>query len=165
MTEGITIPSDLDLSDRTRALDQLGIHQAARTHYADRIRAHLPPQEADVPLNSRLWPLLAARMRRIDSEHPTDIGPCLARLSPDDASWRTGPPAELTKRLVIATHYALTTPPGQPLPTVARPSTTAARSRSTTTSATGQPPAPSPAQPAAPARHRQAAPAPRQGRG
>ncbi|MFG3426970.1 hypothetical protein [Streptomyces californicus] len=165
LTEGITIPSDLDLSDRTRALDQLGIHQAARTHYADRIRAHLPPQEADVLLNSRLWPLLAARMRRIDSEHPTDIGPCLARLSPDDASWRTGPPAELTKRLVIATHYALTTPPGQPLPTVARPSTTAARSRSTTTSATGQPPAPSPAQPAAPARHRQAAPAPRQGRG
>ncbi|MDP9947251.1 MULTISPECIES: hypothetical protein [Streptomyces] len=161
LTEGITIPSDLDLSDRTRALDQLSIHQAARTHYADQIRAHLPPQEADVLLNSRLWPLLAARMRRIDSERPTDIGPCLARLSPDDASWRTGPPAELTKRLVIATHHALTTPPGQPLPTVARPSTTAARSRSTTTSATGQPPAPSPAQPAAPARHRQAAPAPR----
>ncbi|MFE7056889.1 hypothetical protein ACFVAO_16955 [Streptomyces californicus] len=105
LTEGITIPSDLDLSDQSLALGQLGIHQAARTHYADRIRVHLPPREADTLLRSRLWPLLAARMRTIDSHRPTDLTPSLARLTPDDASWRTGPPEELTKRLVIATHH------------------------------------------------------------
>ncbi|QRV39040.1 hypothetical protein I6J42_33620 (plasmid) [Streptomyces californicus] len=165
LTEGITIPSDLDLSDQSLALDQLGIHQAARTHYADRIRAHLPPQEADVLLRSRLWPLLAARMRTIDTHRPTDLTPSLARLTPDDASWSTGPPEELTKRLVIATHHALTTPLDQPLPTAPRVSTNAARSRSTTPT-TAQPPAagPTPAQPTAPAHHRQTAPAPRQGR-
>ncbi|WP_030112169.1 hypothetical protein [Streptomyces californicus] len=162
LTEGITIPSDLDLSDQSLALDQLRVDQAARTYYADRIRAHLPPQEADVLLRSRLWPLLAARMRTIDSHRPTDLTPSLARLTPDDASWRTGPPEELTKRLVIATHHALTTPLDQPLPTAPRVSTNAARSRSTT----AQPPAagPTPAQPTAPAHHRQTAPAPRQGR-
>ncbi|MET8709298.1 hypothetical protein [Streptomyces californicus] len=117
LTEGITIPSDLDLSDQSLALDQLRVDQAARTYYADRIRAHLPPQEADVLLRSRLWPLLAARMRTIYSHRPTDLTPSLARLTPDDASWRTGPPEELTKRLVIATHHALTTPLDQPLPT------------------------------------------------
>ncbi|WP_050494095.1 hypothetical protein, partial [Streptomyces purpeochromogenes] len=132
LTEGITIPSDLDLSDQSLALDQLRVDQAARTYYADRIRAHLPPQEADVLLRSRLWPLLAARMRTIDSHRPTDLTPSLARLTPDDASWRTGPPEELTKRLVIATHHALTTPLDQPLPTAPRVSTNAARSRSTT---------------------------------
>ncbi|MBD3550650.1 MULTISPECIES: hypothetical protein [Streptomyces] len=165
LTEGITIPSDLDLSDQSLALDQLGIHQAARTHYADRIRAHLPPQEADVLLRSRLWPLLAARMRTIDTHRPTDLTPSLARLTPDDASWSTGPAEELTKRLVIATHHALTTPLDQPLPTAPRVSTNAARSRSTTPT-TAQPPAagPTPAQPTAPAHHRQTAPAPRQGR-
>ncbi|MER5819567.1 hypothetical protein [Streptomyces californicus] len=165
LTEGITIPSDLDLSDRTRALDQLRVDQSARTYYADRIRAHLPPREADTLLRSRLWPLLAARMRTIDSHRPTDLTPSLARLTPDDASWRTGPPEELTKRLVIATHHALTTPLDQPLPTAPRVSTTAARSRSTTPT-TAQPPAagPTPAQPTAPAHHRQTAPAPRQGR-
>ncbi|MFE7053012.1 hypothetical protein ACFVAM_32140 [Streptomyces californicus] len=140
LTEGITIPSDLDLSDQSLALDQLRVDQAARTYYADRIRAHLPPQEADVLLRSRLWPLLAARMRTIYSHRPTDLTPSLARLTPDDASWRTGPPEELTKRLVIATHHALTTPLDQPLPTAPRVSTTAARSRSTTPT-TAQPPA------------------------
>ncbi|MFI7288397.1 hypothetical protein ACIBRY_17350 [Streptomyces anulatus] len=60
--------------------------------------------------------------------------------------------------------YGLTTPLDQPLPTGPRVSTTAARSRSTTTPDTAAPKQPAPAQPATPAHRRQTAPAPRQGR-
>ncbi|MFI7236848.1 hypothetical protein [Streptomyces cyaneofuscatus] len=93
------------------------------------------------------------------------FGRHLARLAPDDAPWRHGPASEIPGRLLLATHYALTTPLDQPLPTGPRVSTTAARSRSTTapaTSTNAQAPA---AEPAVPAHRQQTAPAPRQGRG
>ncbi|MFD4595825.1 hypothetical protein [Streptomyces rubiginosohelvolus] len=90
----------------------------------------------------------------------------LARLNPDTAACRTRPPADTAKRLLLAAHYALTTPLDAPLPTGPRVSTSAARSRSTTTGPdTTAHQQPVPAQPAAPAHHRQTAPAPRQGRG
>ncbi|MFJ8255560.1 hypothetical protein [Streptomyces sp. NPDC094466] len=95
------------------------------------------------------------------------LGPHLTRLAPDTAAWRTGPPSGIATRLLLATQHALTTPLDQPLPTAPRVSTTAARSRSTTTGPDTAAPKqqPAPTQPAAPAPRRNTAPAPRQGRG
>ncbi|MFD5694529.1 hypothetical protein [Streptomyces rubiginosohelvolus] len=88
------------------------------------------------------------------------------------ASTPTPPPAALARpptrpsACSLAAHYALTTLLDAPLPTGPRVSTSAARSRSTTTGPdTTAHQQPVPAQPAAPAHHRQTAPAPRQGRG
>ncbi|WP_330444878.1 hypothetical protein [Streptomyces anulatus] len=90
----------------------------------------------------------------------------LARIAPDTAAWRTGPPSDITTRLLLAAHHALTTPLDQALPTGPRVSTTAARSRSTTTAPdTAAPKQPAPTEPAVPAHRQQATPAPRQGRG
>ncbi len=71
----------------------------------------------------------------------------LARIASGSASWRTGPPSETTARLLLAAHHALTTPLDQPLPAGPRVSTTAARSRSTTTGETAAPKQPAPAAP------------------
>ncbi|MFJ3439184.1 hypothetical protein ACIPMU_37375 [Streptomyces cyaneofuscatus] len=113
-------------------------------------------------MSTRLWPLIAARMRSMDRDG-VPLGRHLARLAPDDAPWRHGPPSKTPERLLLAAHHALTTPLDQPLPTGPRVSTTAARSRSTTAPTTAQ--APAPAGAAVPAYRQQAAPAPRQGRG
>ncbi|MFB8029730.1 MULTISPECIES: hypothetical protein [unclassified Streptomyces] len=87
----------------------------------------------------------------------------LARLASNDA-WRTDPPAETAKHLLLAAHYALTTPLDTPLPTGPRVSAPAARSRSTTTGPDTAAHKPA-AEHAAPAHHRQTAPARRKGRG
>ncbi|MFI5654862.1 hypothetical protein ACIA71_26990 [Streptomyces anulatus] len=89
----------------------------------------------------------------------------LARIAPDTAAWRTGPPSTIAARLLLAAHHALTTPLDQALPTGPRVSTAAARSRSTTAvpdTAPPKQPAPTeptePTEPAAPA-HRPRSPA------
>ncbi|MEU0103540.1 hypothetical protein [Streptomyces sp. NPDC006267] len=115
-------------------------------------------------MSSRLWPLIAARMRSMDIDQAMNLSPYLALIAPDTAAWRTGPPTETTKRLVIATHHALTTPLDQPLPAGPRVSTTAARSRSTTTAPDTAPPKhPTPAEPATPAHRQQNVPTRREG--
>ncbi|MGW5987413.1 hypothetical protein ACWFRT_05240 [Streptomyces anulatus] len=136
------------------------------------VHQHLPEREAALLVRSRLWPLIAARMRTLDADHGIPLGPHLARIAPDTAAWRDGPPSGIAARLLLAAHHALTTPLDQALPTGPRVSTTAARSRSTTAARsrstttvpdTAPPKQPAPAEPAAPAHRQHAAPAPRQG--
>ncbi|PJN24287.1 hypothetical protein CG717_32560 [Streptomyces sp. CB02613] len=165
LTEGRTIPRDLDLADRAHALDQLGISTGAHRLLVSRVNEALPEPDAALLVSSRLWPLLAHRMHTM-TQAGEPLTAHLARLNPDTAAWRTGPPADTAKRLLLAAHHALTTPLDAPLPTGPRVSASAARSRSTTTGPdTAAHPQPATAEPAAPAHHRQTAPAPRQGRG
>ncbi|MEU8102059.1 hypothetical protein [Streptomyces rubiginosohelvolus] len=165
LTEGLKIPRDLDLADRARALDQLGISTGAHRLLVSRVNEALPERDAALLVNSRLWPLLAHRMHTM-AQAGEPLTAHLARLAPDTAAWRTGPPADTATRLLLAAHHALTTPLETPLPTGPRVSASAARSRSTTTGPdTAAHPQRAPAEPAAPAHHRQTAPAPRQGRG
>ncbi|MGW8487462.1 hypothetical protein [Streptomyces sp. NPDC055886] len=165
LTEGLTIPRDLDLADRARALDQLGISTGAHRLLVSRVNEALPERDAALLVSSRPWPLLAHRMHTM-AQAGEPLSAHLARLNPDTAAWRTGPPADTATRLLLAAHHALTTPLDTPLPTGPRVSASAARSRSTTTGpGTAAHQQPAPAEPAAPAHHRQTAPAPRQGRG
>lgn len=165
LTEGLTIPHDLDLADRTHALDQLGISTGAHRLLVSRVNEALPEPDAALLVSSRLWPLLAHRMHTM-AQAGEPFTAHLARLAPDTAAWRTGPPADTAKRLLLAAHHALTTPLDAALPTGPRVSASAARSRSTTTGPdTAAHPQPATAEPAAPAHHRQTAPTPRQGRG
>ncbi|MGW1339384.1 hypothetical protein ACWD7B_34400 [Streptomyces rubiginosohelvolus] len=165
LTEGLEIPRDLDLADRARALDQLGISTGAHRLLVSRVNEALPERDAALLVNSRLWPLLAHRMHTM-AKAGEPFTAHLARLAPDTAAWRTGPPADTAKRLLLAAHCALITPLDAPLPTGPRVSASAARSRSTTTGPdTAAHPQPASAEPAAPAHHRRTAPAPRQGRG
>ncbi|MFI5481619.1 hypothetical protein ACIBAB_21120 [Streptomyces rubiginosohelvolus] len=165
LTEGLKIPRDLDLADRARALDQLGISTGAHRLLVSRVNEALPERDAALLVNSRPWPLLAHRMHTM-AQAGEPITAHLARLTPDTAPWRTGPPADTATRLLLAAHHALTTPLEAPLPTGPRVSASAARSRSTTTGPdTTAHQQPAPAEPAPRAHHRQTAPAPRQGRG
>ncbi|WP_234466894.1 hypothetical protein [Streptomyces sp. MBT60] len=166
LTEGLRIPRDLDLADRARALDQLGISTGAHRLLVSRVNEALPERDAALLVSSRPWPLLAHRMHTM-AQAGEPLTAHLARLAPDTAAWRTGPPADTAKRLLLAAHGALTTPLDAPLPTGLRVSASAARSRSTTGPDTAAAPAgrPAPAEPAAPAHHRRTAPAPRRGRG
>ncbi|MGW4309670.1 hypothetical protein [Streptomyces californicus] len=165
LTEGLTIPHDLDLADRAHALDQLGISTGAHRLLVSRVNEALPEPDAALLVSSRPWPLLAHRMHTM-AKAGEPFTAHLARLAPDTAAWRTGPPADTAKRLLLAAHHALTTPLDAALPTGPRVSASAARSRSTTTGPdTAAHQQPAPAEPAAPAHHRQTAPAPRQGRG
>ncbi|MFF7497168.1 hypothetical protein [Streptomyces rubiginosohelvolus] len=164
LTEGLKIPRDLDLADRARALGQLGISTGAHRLLVGRVNEALPEQDAALLVSSRLWPLLAHRMHTM-AQAGEPLTAHLARLAPDTAPWRTGPPAETATRLLLAAHHALTTPLDAPLPTGPRVSASAARSRSTTTGPDTARKQPAPAEPAAPAHRRQTAPAPRPGRG
>ncbi|MFH9757308.1 hypothetical protein [Streptomyces griseus] len=165
LTEGLTIPRDLDLDDRAHALGQLGVTPGAHRLLVSRVNEALPERDAALLVSSRLWPLLAHRMHTM-AKAGEPFTPHLARLAPGTAAWRTGPPADTAKRLLLAAHHALTTPLDQALPTGPRVSTTAARSRSTTEVPDTAPKQAAPAEPAQPAHRQQtAAPAPRQGRG
>ncbi|MFJ9506671.1 hypothetical protein ACIRPZ_23085 [Streptomyces anulatus] len=164
LTEGLNIPRDLDLGDRARALDQLGVTPGANRTLVARVNETLPERDATLLVNSRQWPVLAHRMHRM-AQQGVPFAAHLARIAPDTAAWRTGPPSNAAARLLLAAHHALTTPLDQALPTGPRVSTTAARSRSTTAPDTAASKQPAPTEPAVPAHRQQTAPAPRQGRG
>ncbi|WP_424569871.1 hypothetical protein [Streptomyces sp. CH-036] len=162
LTEGLKIPRDLDLADRARAPDQLGISTGAHNSFVAQVHEHLPERDAVLLVSSRPWPLLAHRMHTM-AQAGEPFTAHLARLAPDTAAWRTGPPADTATRLLLAAHQALTTPLGAPLPTGPRVSASAARSRSATGPEAVARKQPAPAEPA---HHQQAAAlAPRQGRG
>ncbi|MFF7008778.1 hypothetical protein ACFY9Y_26705 [Streptomyces fimicarius] len=150
LTEGLNIlhDLDLDLGDRTRALHQLGVIPDAHRTLVSRVNETLPQRDAALLVSSRQWPVLAHRT----AQQNVPFAAHLARIAPDTATWRTGPPSGITARLLLAAHHALTTPLEQALPTGPRVSTTAARSRSITEVPDTEPP-------------KQPAPAPRQGRG
>ncbi|MEV6437484.1 hypothetical protein [Streptomyces anulatus] len=159
LTENLSIPRDLGLRDRSRALQQLRISEAAHTYFVAQLREYLPEREATVLVSFCQWPLLASRMRSMDGVRGIPLAP---RLGPCAAAWRHGPPSETAARLLLATHHALTAPLDQPLP--AGPAT-AARSRSTTAVPDAAAPKQTVPEPAALAHRQQTAPAPWQGRG
>ncbi|SCE31475.1 hypothetical protein GA0115247_13173 [Streptomyces sp. PalvLS-984] len=110
LTENLDLPRNLDLGNRRRALQQLKINETAHNHMVAKVHEHLPQQEAALLVSTRQWPLLAARMHRMHRDGmPVDQH--LARLAPDDATWRHGQPSETPANLLLATHHALTTPP------------------------------------------------------
>ncbi|WP_063780509.1 hypothetical protein [Streptomyces sp. MNU77] len=144
----------------TSSVSPPGAHRAL----VGRVNETLPQRDAALLVSARQRPVLANRMHRI-AQQGVPFAAHLARIAPDTAAWRTGPPSDTTARLLLAAHHALTTPLDQALPTCPRVSTTAARSRSTTTPDTAPPKQPAPTEPAAPAHRRQTAPAPQQGHG
>ncbi|KUJ70369.1 hypothetical protein ACZ90_04290 [Streptomyces albus subsp. albus] len=165
LTEGLNIPRDLDLGDRARALNQLGVTPDAHRTLVRTVNETLPQQEAGFLVSSRQWPVLAHRMHRMTQQN-LPLAEHLARITPDTAPWRTGPLSNIAARLLLDAHHALTTPLDQPLPTGPRVSTTAARSRSTTAVPDRTTPKqPAPVRPAVPAHRQQTAPAARHARG
>ncbi|MDD9383079.1 hypothetical protein M8Z33_41835 [Streptomyces sp. ZAF1911] len=157
LTEGLPLPAnlDLDLGVRDKALEQLGVRPAVHARIVATVNDVLGERDAGLLVGARPWPLLAARMQQLgESDGPKAVAEHLSRLNADD-SWRQGPPGEFARRMVMTTHQALTTPPGEPLTAATRVSAAAARSRSTTTPA---------AAPARRARPRPSKPCPRTAR-
>ncbi|MFD3681499.1 hypothetical protein [Streptomyces sp. NPDC058613] len=161
LTEGLDVPRDLDLGDRAKALEQLGVNWLAHAAFVGAVKEVLPEQAVGLLVGSRQWPLLAARMDRIRDQGGTALlGAHLARLKAD-TSWKDGPSSTTAGRLVDATLHSLTTPPSAPAAPASRVrvSPTAARSRSTTTPAAAAPGQQAPAEAAIPAHRQQAVPA------
>ncbi|MGW4510116.1 hypothetical protein ACWENO_36310 [Streptomyces sp. NPDC004436] len=160
LTEGLTVPRDLDLGNRPRALKQLKVQPAAHAQMVAMVKEALPEREAGLLIGSRPWPLLAARMQQLGEHHGTDtVAQHLGRLT-TGTLWQEATVPGLVGRLVEATRTSLTTPPGMPAPARPRVSAAAARSRSTTpTGAAAAPGRPAPAEAAVPAHRQQAAPA------
>ncbi|MFD9535790.1 hypothetical protein [Streptomyces sp. NPDC060010] len=155
------MPRDLDLGDRTKALEQLGVKRFAHAAIVGVVKDVLPETQAGLLVGSRPWPLLAARMDRIRDEGGTGLlAAHLARLG-TDTSWKDGPTSTRVGRLVDASLNSLTTPPSTPVAPAfrVRVSPTAAHSRSTTTPATAAPGQPAPTDAPIPAHRQQAAPA------
>ncbi|MFJ7779754.1 hypothetical protein [Streptomyces yangpuensis] len=158
LTEGLTVPRDLDLGNRPRALKQLKVQPAAHSQMVAMIKEVLPEREAGLLIGSRPWPLLAARMQQLGEHHGTDtVAQHLNRLT--TTSWQEATGSALVGRLVDATLTSLTTPPGTPAPARPRVSAAAARPRSTTTPPAAAPGRPAPAEAAVPAHRQQAVPA------
>lgn len=154
LTEGLSVPGDLDLGDRAKALEQLGVNRLGHAAIVGVVKDVLSETEAGLLVGSRQWPRLAHRMDRIrDHGGPALLGAHLARLG-TDTSWKDGPSSTVVGRLVDATLHSLTTPPSAQAAPVSRVrvSPAAARSRSTTTPAAAAPGQPAPAVAAVPAR-------------
>ncbi|MEU9535812.1 hypothetical protein AB0D00_26330 [Streptomyces sp. NPDC048213] len=131
LTTGLDMPVDIELSDRERALGQLGIRPSENARYCRMVREAMPgmEQEADLLLASKYWPYLAARMDLLERE-AMPVEPRLARLG-RDTSWRQGPPGKVGEQLVRAASDSLTRPLGSGESRV-RVNTAAARATSTT---------------------------------
>ncbi|MFJ9080671.1 hypothetical protein ACIRO3_36360 [Streptomyces sp. NPDC102278] len=161
LTEGLAVPRDLDLGDRTKALEQLGVNRLAHAAIVGVVKDVLPETQAGLLVGSRQWPLLAHRMDQIRDQGGTGLlAAHLARLKAD-ATWKDGPSSTTVGRLVDATLHSLTTPPSAPPAPASRVrvSPTAARSRSTTTPAAAAPGQQAPTEAAVPAHRQQSAPA------
>ncbi|MFG2623002.1 hypothetical protein ACGFXC_35865 [Streptomyces sp. NPDC048507] len=168
LTEGLDVPRDLDLADRKKALEQLGVNLLGHATIVGLVKDVLPETQAGLLVASRPWPLLAARMNQIREQGgPALLAAHLARLTTDtgkEGAWKgSGGGSAAAGRLVDATLNALTTPPSVPAapasPVRIRVSAAAARTRSTTTPATAAPGQPAPAEAAVPAHRQQAGPA------
>ncbi|MFD3809301.1 hypothetical protein ACFWTC_38575 [Streptomyces sp. NPDC058619] len=161
LTEGLDVPRDLDLGDRAKALEQLGVNRLAHATIVGVVKDALPETQVGLLVGSRQWPLLAHRMDRIrDQGGPALLAGHLARLQAD-TGWKDGPTSTTAGRLVDATLRSLTTPPSTPAAPASRVrvSPAAARSRSTTTPSAAAPGQPAPTEAAIPAHRQQAAPA------
>ncbi|MFE6866581.1 hypothetical protein ACFVFS_08485 [Kitasatospora sp. NPDC057692] len=131
LTAGLDVPKDLDLSDRARALAQLGVSMTENQRFVRLVQAALLGRQHEAALlaASRQWPLLALRMARMEGDG-IPVADRLARLMRDRA-WEQAPASQIGARLVRATANALTLPDtGEAAPTAVI--TTAARATSTT---------------------------------
>ncbi|WP_411105292.1 hypothetical protein [Streptomyces sp. cmx-4-9] len=161
LTEGLNVPRDLDLGDRAKALEQLGVNRLAHAAIVGVVKDVLPESEAGLLVGSRQWPLLAHRMDQIRDQGGTGLlAAHLARLG-TDTTWKETSGSTTVGRLVDATLHSLTTPPSTPAAPVSRVrvSPTAARSRSATTPAAAAPGQQAPTEAAVPAHRQQVAPA------
>jgi hypothetical protein len=165
LTVGLDTPKDLDLSNRERALAQLGVSQSENARFVRYVQEAMPGKDREAALlaNSRQWPLLAARMARMEDEGKS-VPEHLARLMRDQEWQKGGPVTHLGSRLVQATSEALRKPTREEA-AAAPVVTTAAKASSVTTGPTStRAKSAAPAEPAV-APHRQApAPAPTAGR-
>lgn len=136
LTMGVEIPKNLDLSDREKALRQLGVEAPDNARYVRLVREALPDRERETALltQSRQWPLLAAKMAQLEQEGKP-LAQHLERLG-IDREWQEGSASQVGSRLVQATSEVLRTPVGE---RVSRVSGSAARSQSTTVSAAAGP--------------------------
>ncbi|MET8540258.1 hypothetical protein ABZW03_06330 [Kitasatospora sp. NPDC004799] len=119
LTVGLDLPKDLDLGDRRTALAQLGVSQTENACFVRWVYEALPGREREAALlvNSRPWPLLAARMARMQDDG-TPVRDRLARLM-RDRGWESGPVPYLVPRLVQATVEALHRPTNDAVPSAA----------------------------------------------
>ncbi|MFB7784081.1 hypothetical protein ACFC1D_15405 [Streptomyces vinaceus] len=161
LTEGLSVPRDLDLGDRTKALEQLGVKPFAHAAIVGCVKDVLPETQAGLLVGSRHWPLLAHRMDQIRDQGGTGLlAAHLARLG-TDTSWKEASGSTTAGRLVDATLRSLTTPPSTPAAPASRDrvSPAAARSRSTTTPTGAAPGQKAPTEAAVPAHRQPVAPA------
>ncbi|MFD4660615.1 hypothetical protein ACFWP2_33950 [Kitasatospora sp. NPDC058444] len=163
LTAGLDVPNDLSLGSRFRALAQLGVSRSESARFVRWVHEALPKREREAALlvNSRQWPLLAARMARIQDEGRS-VPDHLTRLM-RDRSWESGPASSLVARLVRATADAL----NRPTPTDCAASTVLAGPAKARSATAARPPRPT--RTATPTRHpaapyRAPAPNPRAGR-
>ncbi|MGW1469010.1 hypothetical protein ACWCPT_32280 [Streptomyces sp. NPDC002308] len=155
LTTGLTVPHDLDLSDRAKALGQLDVRPAESSRFVTVLQDVLGSgKETSLLVSARPWPLLALRMKTLADGPEGEPGLRLRLAGLKDVLGRPGPSSQLAERLVAATLHTLTAPPGTPLPDRPRVSPAAARARSTTAAATGTGTGPAPAEPAVPAHRR-----------
>ncbi|MGW2181267.1 hypothetical protein ACWCXX_24840 [Streptomyces sp. NPDC001732] len=166
MTTGLDLPKDLDLSDRAKALRQLGFDPQEHGRFVRMVQEALPGQEREVGLMiaAKHWPIVVARMDRMERDGKP-VQEHLAGLM-KDTSWQDVRPDQIGSQLVQAASHVLQHPPGK-APTVGRPkvSTAAARSQSSTVGPT-RAPASKGAAPDEPgvAAHRQEGPAAKSGK-
>ncbi|MGW0395968.1 hypothetical protein ACWDYJ_34940 [Streptomyces sp. NPDC003042] len=156
MTEGLSVPRDLDLGDRAKALEQLGVNRLAHATIVATVKDVLPEQEVGLLVGSRQWPLLAARMEQVRERGGTGLLGAHLTLLTTDTSWKEASGSALVGRLVDATLHSLTVPPSAPAASRVWVSPGAARSRSTSTPTGAAPGQAAQAEAAVPA-HRQAA--------
>ncbi|MFF2572728.1 hypothetical protein [Streptomyces sp. NPDC058084] len=165
LTTGLDIPRDLDLSDRERALRQLAISPQENARFTRLVREAMPgrEREADLMVTAKQWPLVAARMAKMEAEGKP-LKEHLAGLM-KDTSWEKGPSPQLGSRLVQAANDVLRRPPGEAARSRVKVNTTAARSQSSTVGPT-KAPGPKGAAPSerGVAPHREAAPAAKSGK-
>ncbi|MFJ1569911.1 hypothetical protein ACIOG8_37880 [Streptomyces erythrochromogenes] len=102
LTEGLEVPRDLDLGDRAKALEQLGVKTLAHATIVGLVKDVLPETQVGLLVSSRPWPLLAHRMNQIREQGgPAPLGAHLARLK-DDTSFKEAAGAAAVGRLVDA---------------------------------------------------------------
>ncbi|QIY73724.1 hypothetical protein HEP84_35830 [Streptomyces sp. RLB1-33] len=132
LTTGLDIPPDLDLGNREKALQQLALAPAENERYARLVREAMPgrEREADLMVAAKQWPLIAARMAKMESQNKP-VKKHLARLL-DDTTWEEGPGPQLGSRLVQAANEVLRRPLGDTSDASrVKVNTTAARAHST----------------------------------
>ncbi|MEU9421130.1 hypothetical protein [Streptomyces sp. NPDC048272] len=99
LAEGPDVPRDLDLGDRTKALEQLGVNRLAHAAIVGVVKDVPPETQVGLLVGARQWPLLAARMDRIRDQGSTGLlAAHLARLG-TDTSWKDGPTSTTVGRV------------------------------------------------------------------